>query len=187
MNEPVQNLNWDPRKLPREIKEAIGLVNANFAQTEEFLQTAIAGSAGLDMEIGLAITLHMPMPLRFDVLRAVAEITINDVSVLDELDEHIAQYELAIKNRNAVAHNRWCVDPKTAEVFTSKFSARGTLRADLLPMPIKQILADAEFIYDVGMSFFVFLKLNKLLPATVKRPSRFHKMKAQRKKRGNLS
>lgn len=184
MNDPVRYLDWNPYSLPRETRDAIGLVNASFAQSEEMLQHAIAGCAGLDAEIGLAITLHMPMPLRFDVLRAVAEIRINDVAVLDELDEHLAQYDLTIKKRNAVAHNRWCIDPKTGEVFTSKYSARGSLKAELIPMAVEQILADAKFIYDVGMSFFVFLKLNNLMPSTVERPNRFHKMKAQRKKRG---
>ena len=53
MNDTVQHLDWNPYSLPREIEEAIGLVSANFAQTEEFIQSAIA--AGLDVEIGLAV------------------------------------------------------------------------------------------------------------------------------------
>jgi hypothetical protein len=176
--------DWSPYNLPRDMLEAIGQVTICYAQSESFLQDALAGCAGVDFMCGRAITTHMSMPLRFDALRAVAEITIDDLDALDELDGHLDQFEVAIKKRNAIAHNRWCRDPETGEMFTVKETARGTVRSDLIPTTVEQVKADAAFIYDVGMKLFVFLKRHNLLPRMPEevRP-RGHKTKAARKKR----
>ena len=124
------------------------------------------------------------MPLRFDVLRAVAEITL-DVDALDELDDHLSQFELAIQRRNAVAHDRWGHDPATGATFRSKYSARGTVKGNLIPTTVEEVFADAKFIYEVGMALFQFLGAHNLVPPLVERPSRHHKSKAERKKRRN--
>jgi hypothetical protein len=175
--------DWNPYNLPRELHEAIGLVNTCFAQSEQMLQDAIAGCAGLDFEYGKAITTHMAMPLRFSVFHSVAEIRIDDLDALDELDALIAQFESAAQKRNAVAHNWWCRDPETGDLFTLKETARSRFETDLLPMTINQVKGDALFIYEVGMSLFAFLKRHGLVPPISSRPSRDHKSKAARKKR----
>jgi hypothetical protein len=175
--------DWNPYSLPRELLEAIGLVGAAFAQSEEIVQDAIAGCAGLDIEYGLAFTTHLSMPMRIDILRAVAEIRIDDLDALDELDEHLAQFEAAAKKRNDCVHNRWCIDPATGHIFRAKHSARGSVKVELIPTTVEQIRADAKFIYEVGMNLFVFLKLHGFAPDIANRPSRAHKTKAARKRR----
>jgi hypothetical protein len=176
--------DWNPYTLPSNMLEAIGMVTACYAQSEAILQDAIAGCARVDFQTGKAITTHMAMPLRFDVLRAVGEINVDDLDALDELDEHLEQFAIATQKRNAVSHNRWCRDPATGEVFTVKDSARGTLRSDLVPTTVEQVRADAQFIYEVGMKLFVFLKRHKLMPGLPHNLApRGHKTKAARKKR----
>jgi hypothetical protein len=176
--------DFNPYSLPSEMLEAIGLVTACHAQSELFLQDAIAGCAGLDFMYGRAITTHMAMPLRFDVLRSVAEIHIDDLDVLDELDGHLDRFDMAIKKRNAIAHNRWCRDPETGDLFTVKETARGSVQADLVQMTVEQVRADARLIYDVGLELFQFLRRHNLMPKIPDnaRP-RGHKNRTARKKR----
>lgn len=181
---PIYDFN--PRNLPQELLATIGLAVTSFAQTEEFVQEAIAGCLGVDVEYGKAVTTHMPMPLRFSVLRSVAEIRIDDLDVLDELDRHLALMDQAIDKRNALAHRQWCQDPKTGAIFTVKEAARTRLTADLIPMTIDQVKADAGFIYSTGIEFFQFLGVCNLLPPfpAALRP-RQHKSQAARKIRRN--
>jgi hypothetical protein len=89
--------DFDPRNLPERLKIAIGLAITSFSQTEQFIQHAIAGCCGIDIEYGKAITLHMTMPLRFSVLRSVAELRIDDLDTLDELDYHLERIEQCIR------------------------------------------------------------------------------------------
>jgi len=176
--------DFDPRNLPSELHAAIGLAITNFAQTEEFVQEAIAGCLGVDFEYGKAVTIHMAMPLRFSVLRSVAEIRIDDLDVLDELDHHIEQIEECVRRRNIIAHRQWCRHPETGQLFTLKEGARARLEIDLLPMKIEKVLEDADFIYDAGMAFFQFIGMLGLMPIIPDeaRP-RAHKSKEERKKR----
>jgi hypothetical protein len=65
MADDYKEHDWNPNSLPCEMLKAIGLVNTCIAQSEELLQDAIAGCAGLDVEYGLAFTPHMAMPMRW--------------------------------------------------------------------------------------------------------------------------
>jgi len=50
-------------------------------------------------------------------------------------------------------------------------------------MSIDKVESDAEFIYEVGMEFLVFMKFNNIHPPIPPRRNRFHKTKPERKKR----
>jgi len=177
--------DFDPRNLPSELTSAIGLAITSFAQTEQFIQGAIAGCCGLDHEYGLAVTVHMSMPLRLSVLRSVAEIRIDDLDVLDQLDNHIEQIEQCVTKRNYMAHRTWCRHPKTGEILTIKEEARSRLEVKFVTMSIEQVRLDAVFIYEAGISFYSFLHANGLIPALPSGRPREHKSKAARKKRRN--
>lgn len=175
--------DFDPHNLPQELLAAIGLALTSSAQTEKLVQDAIAGCLGIDGEYGAAVTTHMAGPLRFSALRSTAEIRIDDLDVLDALDELIIRLEEAAKKRNDIAHHSWCRNPKTDEIFTIKETARASYSMDLLPMTIDKVKADAEFIYQVGMEMFLFMKLHNILPKIPPVRNRFHKTKPERKKR----
>jgi hypothetical protein len=129
----------------------------------------------------------MAMPLRFSVLKSVAEIRIDDLDALDELDELIAKAEDAGNRRNAIAHHSWCHDPKTGEIFTVKETARSSYSMDLIPMTIDKVESDAEFIYEVGMEFMAFMKFNNIRPPIPPSRNRFHKTKPERKSAATLA
>lgn len=175
--------DFDPHNLPPKLLAAIGLALTSYAQTERMIQDAIAGCLGVDSEYGAAVTTHMAMPLRFSVLKSVAEIRIDDLDALDELDDLIIRAEDAGNRRNAIAHHSWCHDPKTGDIFTVKETARSSYSMDLIPMTISKVESDAEFIYQVGMDFMLFMKLNGLHPPIPPSRNRFHKTKPERKKR----
>lgn len=182
---PSKEYDFDPRNLPPELLNAIGLAIASFAQTEQIMESAIAGCLGIDSEYGAAITTHMPAPLRFSVLKSVAEIRIDDLDVLDELDELLVELEIAFNKRNDLAHNQWCRDPITGDLFTVKEKARKRYEMDLLPMTIDGVKSDALLIYQTGMDFMTFLVAHNLFPKLPPVRPREHKSKAARKIRRN--
>ena len=100
--------DFDPRNLPQEMLTAIGLVAACSAQTENIMEQGIGGCIGTDFEYGFAITTHMNAPLRDHVLRAVAEIRIDNLDDLDELDRLLDEINKASTKRNAYMHHTWC-------------------------------------------------------------------------------
>jgi hypothetical protein len=183
MPEPTIIYDFDPRNLPQEYLTAIGVAVASSAQTESVIELAIAGCLGVDQEYGAAITTHMAAPLRFSVLRSVAEIKIDDLDALDELDELLVEAETAGVKRNAIAHHSWCWNSKTREVFTVKEVARTSYTMDLIPMPIDAVKSDAEFIYQIGMKLMMFIQKHGIMPDTTPLRNRFHKTKPERKKR----
>lgn len=178
---PSKVYDYDPRNLPPRLLQAIGLGVASAAQTANLIEAAIWGCMGINVEYGMAVTTHMPDPLRFSVLRSVAEITIDDVDSLDELDEILANVQMALNKRNAFAHQSWCRDPDAGELFTDKIDARSRLEADRIPRTIDQVERESLAIYDAGIRLMTFLmKMNLLAPIPPLRP-RGHKSKRARK------
>jgi hypothetical protein len=180
----MKEYDFNPHSIPAPFLRAIGLALASAAQTETIVEMAIGGCLGVDGEYSMATTSHMNMPLRFSVLRSVAEIRIDSLDDLDELDKIIDLIDEAFDKRNALAHRQWGTDPATGEVFTIKQMARTRLEMDLLPMTIDKVETDARFIYDAGMKLATFISDRNLVPPmpSLDRP-RHHKSKAARKKR----
>lgn len=180
--------DYDPRNLPKEALEAIGLAVASAAQTEHVIEMAIGGCLGLDAMYMTAVTTHMPMPLRFNVLRAAAEIRIDDLDALDDLDEIIERVEKAMASRNDVAHNSWLRDEKTNIIYTQKTTARGSIDTELIPMNIEKIKLDAAAITKAGHDLLTFLSSKNLFPTLpTTRIDRSNRTKGARKKRRNLA
>ena len=177
----LEDYDFDPRNLPQDLLAAIGLMTTSAAHTESCVDEAIAGCLGIDYEFGQAVTTHMTMPLRFDVLRSAAELRIDDLDALDALDVLLGRLKEAFTKRNAVVHHMWCRDPKTDDAFMVKETARQRVDIEAILMSADQVKDDALFVYDAGMDLFWFLKAHNLLPPfpTALRP---RKSKEERKK-----
>src|SRR5262245_25346937 len=104
MQNPMTVYDYDPRNLPPDILAAIGLVTAASAQTEAIVEMAIGGCLGISVEYNTAVTTHMNAPLRDNVLRAAAEIKIDNLDDLDTLDEILDQIKVAFQRRNDYVH-----------------------------------------------------------------------------------
>jgi hypothetical protein len=181
MSESYTEYDFNPNTLPRDLLEAIGLMTATAAATEYTVEEAIAGCLGVDFEYGKAVTTHMAMPLRFSALRAAAEIRIDDLDALDELDELLIQIEDAFTRRNAIVHHSWCRDPMTDATFIVKETARVRVQSDLIPMSVDQVKADALFMYEADLALNRFLMAHGLLPSFPPLTrTRGHKSKAAR-------
>ncbi len=180
---PIKVYDFEPRNLPKEILESIGLIVANAAQTENITKQAIAGCLGIDMEYGGALTTHMTAPLRFDVLKAVAEIKLDEVDDLDELDALLENCKAGFAERNRIAHCSWCRDPSDNLTFIIEESARETYAMKMTAIDAGKLKQEADYIYWAGLDLYEFLSRNDLLPDYP--PSdrqRDHKSKATRKK-----
>jgi hypothetical protein len=164
MSESYTEYDFNPNTLPRDLLEAIGLMTAAAAATEYTVEEAIAGCLGVDFEYGMAVTTHMAMPQRFSALLSAAEIRINDLDALDELDGLVDQLEEAFKRRNQVVHRSWCRDPMTDEVFVVKETARVRVETNLIQMTVEKVKEDAVFMYEAGMALDRFLSARKLFP-----------------------
>jgi hypothetical protein len=175
---------FDPRKLPDEMLAAIGLISTCSSQTEGVVEAGISACLDIDFEFGAAITTHMNAPQRDNVLRAVAEIKIDNLDDLDELDRLLDRINAAFAKRNAYVHRSWCQHPTNGKVYTVKTSARGRVETDLVAMDLKEIRRDAQFIYQAGMDLQTFLIERDLFPREPPASrNRFHKSKVERKKR----
>jgi hypothetical protein len=180
----IKEYDYNPRNLPKEILESIGLAIASAAQTESVISMAIGGCLGLEIEYFLAVTTHMSLPLKFSVLRAAAEIRIDNLDDLDELDRLLDEVDKAIAKRHEIAHCEWCCDPDTKQLFRVKKVARTSVNAEMLPVTPESVKAEAEIIFQAGLNLMTFIMARDMLPKipAAKRP-RFHKTKAERKKR----
>jgi hypothetical protein len=183
----LKEYDFDPRNFPKDLLSAIGLMTTSAAQTESIVEMAIHCFLDIDFEFGKAVTTHMSMPQRFSALRASAEIRIDDLDALDQLDELIDKVEIAFEKRNAVVHRTWCRDPDNGDMFTLKDVARVSVRTDLISMSIDGVRQDALFVYDAGMELMTFLMRHGFQlkwPPTNR--YRGHKSRAERKKRREL-
>jgi hypothetical protein len=183
MTSTSKPLDFDPNNLPKEFLQAIGLAIACGAQTESVVSMAIGGCLGVDAEYAMATTTHMTLPLKFSVLKSVAEIRIDDLDDLDELDRLLDNVDKALGKRHEVAHASWCRNEDTGELFRVKQAARTRLEVDRAPVTSKEIAVDAAMIYAAGMALMTFIGARKLLPPIPPMRPRGHKSRTARKKR----
>jgi hypothetical protein len=147
---------------------------------------AIMGCLGVDAEYGMAVTTHMALPLKVQVLKSVAEIKLNNPDDLDTLDTLLTNIENALGKRHSVAHDGWCRNPATNETFRTKITARGSLQAELVPVTAASVEKDAKVIHDAGMALAIFVQEQGLIPPIPSARPRGHKTKAARKKKHGL-
>jgi hypothetical protein len=160
----MKEYDFDPRNLPQDLLAAIGLMTTSAAQTEWFVESAIAGCLGLSVEYGAAVTTHMNMPLRLNVLKSAAEIRIVDLEVMKELEELLGRIDAAFRKRNDVVHHTWLRDPDTGKVGRVWKKARERVELEVIPMSADQVRRDARFVYQAGIDLFEFLGKHDLMP-----------------------
>src|SRR5689334_8494675 len=119
----ARNLDFDPHNLPPNMLEAVGLIAMCSAQTEHIVEQGIGGCLGIDIEYTAAVSTHMATPMRDQILRAAAEIRIDNLDDLDELDRLLDEINKAISKRNDCVHNSICHDLDTGEFFMSTTTA----------------------------------------------------------------
>ena len=160
----MKNYDFNPRNLPNELLQAIGLLVASSAYTESIVDQGITGLLGLDWAFGLIVTTHLTMPQRFQMLETAAKRRIADPVVLGEFEVHIKKLNDAFDRRNRIVHQAWCCDPTSGELYLIKTSARKELKMEIVAIVDQKVPEDAQFMYQVGVDLYSFLGLNGLLP-----------------------
>jgi hypothetical protein len=182
MSEYIE-FDLSPSKLPQDLLAAIGAVVSASSQTENVLNHAIAGCIGIDAEYMIAVTQHMPLPLKFSVLYSTAEIRIDDLDALDELDRLAADVKAALDQRNGIVHDSWAVSKKDGVLFRISQSARIRVELDAIPIAIEEVVKVGATVEAAGLALMKFLMLQGLLPPMPSGKPRGHKSRAARKKR----
>ena len=184
MNPNSRYLDFDPRKLPKEYLEAIGLVCTCYAQTEDHVQMAIAGLLGVDIEMGWGVSTHMSAPLRKSVIQSLSEIKFANLDDIETLDKLLEKVDQAASKRNHVVHQVWCRDVQTGEVLRVNTNAKARVSVEHKPISLEDLRAEAIFVYEAGIELFHFLTTKNLVPALPPRErSRLDKRKAIKHKR----
>jgi hypothetical protein len=154
------------------------------SQTENIVQLAISACLGVEAHYSAAVTTHMTAPLRDHVLRSVAQIRIDNLDALDDLDNLLDNINSAFTKRNLYVHHALARDYDTNQCFIAKTESRGQLESELIPVTVDQIKADADIIREAGLNLMTFLQRNGLELRFPAQPVyRGHKTKAARKKR----
>ena len=131
----------------------------------------------------MAVTTHMPVPLKFSILRSAAEIRLSDLDALDELDNLLDTLKSALEKRNDAAYSSYCRHP-SGSVHRVEETARVRLEAQYVPTTIKSVQEDARAIHQAALALMTFLMRHGLLPLIpMKARPRGHKSKAARKQR----
>lgn len=135
----MRDLDFDPNNLPKDILEALGLITACSAHSEYVIETGIAGCLGVDIDYGSAITTHMTTPQRKHVLLAAAELRIDDVNTLIQLEDSLDELVDALSVRNGYVHNSAARDKSTNDTFMIRTDARGSVDVSLLPLSVEVV------------------------------------------------
>lgn len=154
-------IEFDPFNLPYDLLAAIGLITACAAQTENIIEMAIGGIAGVDALTGWAITCHMPMPLRLSALRSLASIRLRDVALVQSLEDLISTIERAQGPRNRYVHGKFGM--LNGQIVLTNVQARTHLQSESTLMTVDQIKREAITLQMAGMELMRFLIDHNLL------------------------
>lgn len=149
--------DFDPHNLPDGFLEAVGLVITAASQTEYVMCEFIGALLNIDVNESTALTAHMTVPLKDDIIRCLAELNAPSASEVDQIDDILDDIRSAIDKRNIIAHNALIRDPNTNEVFTMRERARGSLQISLTPISVEEIRESAREIYEAGMRLMSFM------------------------------
>jgi hypothetical protein len=161
---PSKIYDFDPRNLPRELLNAIGLAIAASAQTEGTLDWAIAGCAGINAIYGAAITGNVMVSTKLNILSSIAEARINDPHLLADIDDSVQELRDLFGTRNQLAHDKWCRDEETGETFRVDENAKTQVAMKLVPTAVRDIETHAASMYEAGMKLMRILIATDLLP-----------------------
>ena len=180
--------DFDPRNLPPELLQAIGLVATAAAQTEATLQDLIGGLLGLDNVQTLALTAQLSGMMKDHIGRALSELGAPTVAEVDALDNLLDRVNSAMEKRNTLLHNQLYRHPETGEVSSMRTSARGSLQMKLTPLVIADVERDAAEIYDAGIAVMEFMMQRGIVPRIRNAPMRepINRSRKARAERGNL-
>lgn len=144
--------------------QAIGLMTAAAAQTEHILGQFIGGMLRIDDVDTEALTAHMAIPLKDQIIRTLAALKTRYVYEIDKVDDLLDAAHAAFSKRNTVVHNALCIDPNNGNILSLRAKARGSLQVSLQVVTVDEIKQDAAAIYKVGIDILEFMISRDLLP-----------------------
>lgn len=127
--------------------QAIGMVASEWSYLESIVETAIWELAYLGEDIGRAITTHVGMRTRLDMLRTLFRLRSDDERAATKLDKLCDKIDRAARKRNELVHALW-VRGEYGSPMTLTVMARGTLQQEKGGKHAKEIESIAALIAD---------------------------------------
>ena len=149
MGSDFEVFEFDPRKLPADILQAVGLVIAASEQADETLNLCIESLLGISLPLRHAVTAQIGQPNRISILRSIAKETVAP-PLLQNLEAAIDSVEKTAELRNKVAHRAMFIDRETGGVFAWKVTARRGVKSEVEPITAAAIRATADTILAAG-------------------------------------
>lgn len=140
---------FDPRKLPADILQAVGLVIAASEQADETINLCIESLLGISASLRHAVTAQLGQPNRIAILRSVAKEKVAP-PLLQNLEAAIRLVEKSTELRNKVAHRAMFIDRETGGVFAWKVTARRGVKSEVEPVSSAAIRTTADTILAAG-------------------------------------
>lgn len=163
MSEREVVYDFDPRNLPAEYLQAIGLVAAASSQTESIMSDFIGALLGIDNVDVLAFATHMANPLKDHIARALIELKTNKSAIVDTVDDLLDTIRDAFDKRNTLVHNPLIQHPD-GKILSYRLKARGSLQLELTPISVEEIQENATLIYESGVALLQFMLVLGLEP-----------------------
>ena len=173
--------DFTPERLPPEYLKAIGELVVAHSFLDMQIQAAIHGLARMDTEYGTAVTTHMTGPNRLSALESVAEITLDDMNKLLQLEDLITEARDSSSQRAGYVHAYWCRDADTNEVYAVREAARTGLEIKISKPRAADIVRAARTTSKLGLRVWEFVFELGVLPAIPGPRPRGHKVKRKRK------
>jgi hypothetical protein len=164
--------DFDPRNLPSDYLQGVGLIAMASAQTESVMQDFIGALLGIDNIEAIALTTHMGGPLKDRIARALIELNAVSAEVVDEVDDLLDEIDQAMLSRNIIVHSPLIIHPESGEVLSHRLRAKGSLQIELRPISLDEIRDSAARIYQSGMDLMAFMVRYGLGPIERTRPIR---------------
>ncbi|MFC0242352.1 hypothetical protein [Rhodopseudomonas telluris] len=169
--------NFDPHAIPADLLAAIGEVAVASAHTEYVVELAIRGCGGSEAASSKGMTTRGATRSLENALNSIAASS-NVDDDRDRLGELLDQITYGFQRAAIYIHNSVCVDPQTGQCLIATRGDRGELSGELIPVTVAEIRAEADFIYQGGITLLAFLMQKKLLP-TLRRSVRSSAQKGQ--------
>jgi hypothetical protein len=137
--------------------QAIGMVASEWSYLESIVETAIWELAYVGEDVGRAITTHVGMRARLDMLRTLFRLRSDDEEAATKLDKLCERIDRAARKRNELVHALW-VRGDYGSPMTLTVMARGTLQRERTGKHAKEIESVAALIADRSRALQEFLE-----------------------------
>lgn len=152
---PFGHCDFAPDSIPRDYREALGLVSIAWSCVEHSVENALRLLAGVDVRTAAILLTHASLPQRLDQLLALATDRFADdgAAKVKVLRDRVNSLVIA---RNDLVHGNWFLERSSGRVLVKKVKARGILRLEIRHYTAEEIAEVAKSAHALSCDIFSF-------------------------------